>query len=164
MTVAVPEGRSELERLVDIDGNPALLDDTLYVVSYQGRLVAINISSGRLLWSRDISSYNSLAVDNSNLYVSDNDSTLWALDRFNGAIIWKQDKLALRSITAPVLYKQYIVVGDYAGYLHWITRQDGKIVARRKVSDQSVFVSPIVMDNLLFATDQLGMLVALRSD
>jgi len=163
MTVAVPEGRSELERLVDIDGDPVLMGDILYVVSYQGRLVAINISNGRLLWSRDISSYSGLAVDNNNLYISDNESTLWALDRFNGAIIWKQDKLKLRSLTAPVLYKEYIVVGDFAGYLHWITRLDGRIAARRKVSDQSVFVPPVVRDNILFTTDLQGMLVALES-
>ena len=164
MTVAVPEGRSELERLVDIDGDPVLMDDILYTASYQGRLVAINTSTGRLLWSRDLSSYNGLAIDEKYLYVSDNESTLWALDRFNGAIIWKQDKLHLRSITAPVLYKDYIVVGDFDGYLHWITRQEGVIVAHRKISDQSVFVPPVVKDNVLFATDQRGMLVALRSN
>jgi len=164
MTVAVPEGRSELERLVDIDGDPALMDDILYTASYHGRLVAINTSTARLQWSRDLSSHNGLAIDGKYLYISDNESTLWAIDRFNGAVMWKQDKLQLRSITAPVLYKDYIVVGDYDGYLHWITRQDGVIVARRKVSDTRVFVAPVVMDNLLFATDRKGMLIALSSD
>jgi len=164
MTVAVPEGRSELERLVDIDGDPVLMDDILYTASYHGRLVGINTSTGRLLWSRDLSSHNGLAVDRKYLYISDNESTLWAIDRFNGAIIWKQDKLQLRSITAPVLYKDYIVVGDYDGYLHWITRQDGVIVARRKVSNTGVFIPPIVMGKTLFATDQKGMLIALRSE
>lgn len=164
ITVAVPEGRSELERLVDIDGDPVLMDDILYTASYQGRLVAINASTGRLLWSRDLSSYNGLALDRQYLYVSDNESTLWALDRLNGTIIWKQDELHLRSITAPVLYKDYIVVGDFDGYLHWITRREGVVVAHRKITDKSVFVPPVVMDNILFATDQKGMLIALRSD
>lgn len=164
MTVAVPEGRSELERLVDIDGDPVLMDDILYVASYHGRLVAVSASTGRLLWSRDLSSHSGLAIDNKYLYVSDNESTLWAIDRFNGAIIWKQDKLQLRSVTAPVLYKDYIVVGDFDGYLHWVSRQEGVIAARRKVSDTGVFVPPVVMNNILFATDQAGMLTALVSD
>jgi len=164
MTVAIPEGRSELERLVDIDGDPVLKDDILYTASYQGRLVAVNASTGRLLWSRDLASHTGLAVDKDYLYISDNESTLWALDRFNGAIIWKQDKLKLRSVTAPVLYKDYVVIGDFAGYLHWITRQEGEIVARRKVSDIGILVPPIVMDHVLFATDQKGMLVALMSN
>jgi outer membrane protein assembly factor BamB len=103
-------------------------------------------------------------MDDQFLYISDNESTIWALDRFNGAIIWKQDKLQLRSLTTPVVYRDYLVVGDFDGYLHWINRHNGEIVARRKVSDESVFVPAVVMDDILYVTDQLGMLIALRGD
>lgn len=164
MTVAVPEGRSELERLVDIDGDPVLKDDIFYTASYQGRLVAINTATGRLLWSRDLSSHTGLAINKDYLYVSDNDSTLWALDRFNGAIIWKQDKFQQRSITAPVPYKDYIVVGDFAGYLHWLTQKEGRIVARRKISDLALLAPPVVGGDILFASDEKGMVAALRAD
>lgn len=164
VTVAVPEGRSELERLVDIDGDPVLEDDIFYAASYHGRLVAINTSTGRLLWSRDLSSHSGLAIDDQFLYISDNESTIWALDRFNGAIIWKQDKLQQRSLTTPVIYRDYLVVGDFDGYLHWINRHNGEIVARNKVSDKSVFVPAVVMDDIVYVTDQLGMLIALRSN
>jgi len=48
--VAIPQGRSELERIVDIDGGLLMSGGTLYVTSYQGRMAALEMESGRVLW------------------------------------------------------------------------------------------------------------------
>lgn len=180
--VAIPHGRTELERMVDIDGDPVVVGDTIYVASYQGRVAAVQLDSGRLLWARDVSSYAGIAVDDKKVYVSDATGQVWALDRYSGATLWKQDKLLHRYLTAPAVYGAYVVVGDLDGYLHWMSRDDGRLVARIRISEpddvfallepstgddryverRDVLAPPVVADNLLMAVDRRGVLAAYR--
>lgn len=132
--VAIPQGRTELERMVDIDGTPVVKGNIIYVTSYHGRVAAIQLDSGRMLWARDISSYLGLAVDDKKVYVSDASGQVWALDRFAGATLWKQDKLLRRYLTAPTLYRGDVVVGDYAGYVHFLSGADGRLRARVRIN------------------------------
>jgi len=160
--VAVPRGSTELERMVDIDADPLLVDNTIYVTSYQGRTVAVDMLQGKLLWEKPLSSYAGLGVDFDKLYVSDSNSHIWALDRSTGEKWWKQDKLEARQVTAPVSLGNYVVVGDIEGYLHWMRRKDGEFVARYRMGKASIFVPPLVVDDILIAYDSRGKIVALR--
>lgn len=132
-TISVPRGRNEIERLIDIDAQPVVKDGVIYVVAYQGRLAAVKIDSGRTMWVRDISSYAGMIIDSNKIYISDSDGRLWALDRFNGATIWKQEDLLRRSLSRPAFQGRYLVVGDFNGYLHWMTREDGHLTARTQL-------------------------------
>jgi len=181
-TVAVAHGRSELQRIVDIDGDPVIRGNTVYVASYQGRVAAVQLDSGRMLWARDISSYAGLTVDDKKVYVTDASGDVWALDRYAGATLWKQDKLKRRQLTAPVLDGKYVVVGDYAGYLHWLSTNDGHRVARTRVSGpdavfrriepdfdafkypqpRGVLATPLISDNMVIAIDRRGVFSAYR--
>ncbi|TGO02438.1 hypothetical protein PN36_25250 [Candidatus Thiomargarita nelsonii] len=160
--VAVPRGSTELERMVDIDADPLLVDDTIYVTSYHGRTVAIDLLQAKLLWEKPLSSYAGLGVDLDNLYVSDTKSHIWALERSTGEKWWKQEKLEARNITAPVNIGNYVVVGDLEGYLHWMRRKDGQFVARYRMGKASIFVPPLVVHDILVAYDSQGEIVALR--
>lgn len=131
--IAVPRGRNEIERLIDIDAQPVVKDDVIYTVTFQGRLAAVKIDSGRILWVRDISSYAGMILDSNKIYISDSDSRLWALDRFNGATVWKQEKLLRRGLSRPTFQGRYLIVGDFNGYLHWVAREDGHMLARTKL-------------------------------
>jgi outer membrane protein assembly factor BamB len=133
--IADPKGRTELERMVDIDVQPVVIEDVVYVVTYQGRLATVQLQSGRMMWARDISSYSGIALDPYRVYVSDVESQVWALNRFTGATLWRQDKLLRRAITGPVLQGPYLVVADYDGYVHWLKREDGRIIARKRVNE-----------------------------
>lgn len=162
--VAVPRGRTELERMVDIDADPLLVDDTIYVTSYHGRTVALDLVQGKPLWEKTLSSYAGLGVDSDYLYVSDTKSHIWALDRDSGDNWWKQEKLQARNVTAPVSIIDYVVVGDLEGYLHWMRRKDGRFVARYRMGNASIFVPPLVVGDILVAYDSRGEIVALRPD
>lgn len=133
--VAVSRGRSEIERLVDIDSTPRVFDNMVYTVTYQGQVAALTLESGQIVWSREASSYVDIAVDEGHVYFSDNSGELWALDRTSGATLWRQDKLHGRATTAPALLGDYVAVGDFQGYLHWMTRADGRFVARVRMDD-----------------------------
>jgi outer membrane protein assembly factor BamB len=160
--IATPSGRTELDRIVDIDADPILYKDIVYVTSYQGRTVAIDLVRGKLLWEKKSSSYSGLAIDSEYLYISDSNSYITAMDRFSGKLVWKQEKLKARAITTPVLINDYIVVGDLEGYLHWMKREDGKFVTRHQIDNASIKVAPMVLDDTLVAISSDGKIVALQ--
>lgn len=134
-TVAPPEGRSPIERMVDIDGMIGIGRNVLYAVTYQGQIAQIEPQQGDIRWSRSMSSYAGLSVDGRRVYVTDADSHVRALDPDSGTTLWRQEKLAHRRLTAPVPVPgtDYLVVADFDGYAHVLTRGDGRIVARRRV-------------------------------
>ncbi|VAW70529.1 Outer membrane protein YfgL, lipoprotein component of the protein assembly complex (forms a complex with YaeT, YfiO, and NlpB) [hydrothermal vent metagenome] len=156
--VASAGGRSELERLVDIDGHSVIVDDTLYIASYQGKAVAIDIRKGQVIWSRKLSTYTGVEYASSGLYLGDDKDHIWALDSANGATLWKQEKLQARRITRPVVMGKTIVVADFEGYLHWLSAFDGHFLARVETDDSGVIVPPIVHNGRLYVITRDGEL------
>lgn len=162
VSAAIPAGRTDLERLVDIDGGMILMGRILYAVTYQGKLVAINAMEGKLVWSKEMSSYAGIAADERQVYVTDSDSNVWAVDRFTGSKLWKQDKLAYRKLTAPVSVGEYLLVGDYDGYVHVLSQLDGSIVGRDRVDSDGFFVQPQISADVIYIYGNGGQLSALR--
>lgn len=162
-SIAEPRGRTELERLVDISGEPTLADGILYVASFQGHVAAVEINSGQVLWEHDVSSHAGLEVDTRRVYVSNDQSDVLALARRDGEALWKQGNLHARAITAPVVYGDYVVVGDYQGYLHWLSRDDGRFMARVRVDSDGIIATPTVANDTLYVSGKSGVLTALRA-
>jgi outer membrane protein assembly factor BamB len=160
VALTVPQGRSEIQRLVDIDGQSELYGRILYVASYQGRIAAIDVTRGQFLWARPFSTHTGVSVDTDAVYSSDDRSHIWALDRNNGATLWKQDKLQARDVTLPVIYKDFLVVGDLQGYVHVMSRFDGRFVARTQVDTDGILVPPVVDGDRLLVLTRDGDLVA----
>lgn len=161
-SIAIPKGRTEIDRLVDVDADPVIVGDTVYAVSYQGKLAIIDLRSGNLGWARDMSSYTGLAVDFSKIYVTDADSKVWALSRDNGASVWKQEDLHNRALTAPTLFGDYVVVGDFEGYLHLLSTYDGHITGRIRVDRKGIAARPVVIDDVLYVYGKSGELAAYK--
>ncbi len=130
MALSVPAGRSEIQRLVDIDGDAYLYGRVLYAASFQGRVAAIDVERGQFLWARDFSTHTGVILDEKTLYSSDEHGNVWALDRLNGATVWKQEKLAYRKLTRPTIIGDYLAVGDFEGYIHLLSKYDGHFIAR----------------------------------
>ncbi len=162
-TVSMPTGRSELDRIADIDGEIVYLDDVVYAVNFNGRAVAVDMVTGRMKWARDMSSHAGLGVDESRVYVVDEDSSIWALDRTSGATLWRQDKLLYRSLTAPVAMGDHIVVGDFKGYVHWLSKKDGQLAGRYKVSGDAIECTPFIAGQYAYVFAQDGSFEVLQS-
>jgi len=162
-SIAIPRGRTELDRLVDIDADPVVKNDTVYVVTYQGQLASVDLNSGRVMWSRDMSSEIGLDVDTGNaVYVTDHDGYVWSIQDGSGDALWRQTRLLRRQVTAPSIAGRYIVVGDLEGYVHWIARNDGRFVARQQVSDGPILSQPLVINDIVYITAADGRLTAIR--
>jgi len=157
-SISAPSGRTEVERMVDLDGKLAADGSMAYVATYHGRVAAVDVDSGRIRWARDVPSYAGVAIDRERVYVSDSNSHVWALNRDNGASVWKQDKLARRQVTAPAVIGDYLVVGDLEGYVHWIHRADGHFVARKRVGSEPILATPVVDGGRVYVLGSGGAL------
>jgi len=160
--VAQPQGRSEIERLIDVDVPVLISGRILLAAAYQGKIVAVNLESGRLLWSRDISTYSALAADADNVYMGDVRGHVVALDLRSGSTVWKQEKLALRRLSAPAVTGNAVAVADFEGYVHWLAREDGRFLARARAARAAVLAAPIADGATLYVYTQNGYLSALR--
>lgn len=163
-TIAQSRGRSELERMVDLDGDPLVLweEGTVYAASFQGRLVGLDLLRGKGFWATDLSSNKALAYHGDTLFASDEESNVWAFDRRSGNSLWRQDKLIGRRLTAPVLFRDAIVVGDLEGYLHWLALDDGRLLDRHRLDDTPIEADPIRLNDTLYVMSRGGRLAAYR--
>jgi outer membrane protein assembly factor BamB len=161
-SVGVPRGRNEIERLVDVDAQPLINGGVLYAAAYQSKVVALDLESGGLLWTRDVSTYSDLAVDAHNLYLSDDKDQVVALDRRTGATVWQQDQLLYRRLTGPAVVGGYVVVVDFEGILHVMASEDGKLVGRHRVAGKSGVTEPVTDGHALYLLERDGTLSAVK--
>ncbi len=162
--VTTASGRTEIERLIDLDGQFLLRDGVIYVSSYQGNLAAISANNGQVIWSRQFSSFQAIEADSQALYLTDVSSHLWSIDRRTGSAFWKQDVLNARKITAPRLLGDRLVVADLDGYVHWFDKQDGRLLARSNPHQHRHLAQPIVVDDRVMVLDSSNQLTALTID
>lgn len=159
--VAIPTGRTELERMVDVDGRLMLKGGVLYVVAFQGRAAGLDEQTGGFLWQRDASSYVGVAQGFGTAYVSLADGQVESIDERSGAAVWTNDKLLRRQLSGPAVFSSYVAVGDMEGYLHVLSQVDGRFVARTRIDSAGVRVQPLVVGGWMYAFGNDGKLVAL---
>ncbi len=156
-SIAYASGPSDVERLVDIDADPIVENNVVYLASYQGYVGALSLSDGQFIWRKPGSVYKNMVLSGNTLYITDSHDVIWSIDKRNGQVNWKQTGLKARILTEPALIKNDLVVGDKTGYLHFIDAQTGEIIARSKVS-AGVSISPSVVGRKLFVLTDNGML------
>jgi outer membrane protein assembly factor BamB len=160
--VAQSEGRTELERLVDIDGEMGGTASEIFATTYRGQVGALATDTGRQGWSREMSSYGGLALSGDTLYLTDADGSVWALDARSGASMWQQDALAHRWLSSPAVAGGYVVVGDFEGYVHVLSPEDGSIAARTRVGDDPIRATPLAVGDTVYVANSDGTLAAIR--
>ncbi len=160
--VAQPEGRSELDRMADVDGTPVLEQATLFATSYKNSTVAIEAPSGRVLWQSPNGGPGRVGVAADKVVVSDRNGTVWGIDKTSGGGSWQQPALARRNLTSAAVQGDYAVVGDYDGYLHWLRLSDGQFAARARASRDALRGSPVVADGVLVVQSIDGDISAWR--
>jgi outer membrane protein assembly factor BamB len=138
--VGAPQGRTELERLVDITSQPLVLENAILAVGYQGKLALIDLRTGNDIWSKTASSLHSPMVSNGNIFLASANGDLVAMRGSDRRDLWTQDKLAWRQLTQPVPFDDYLVVGDFDGYLHVVSQKSGELVGQMKFDGDGIRV------------------------
>ncbi len=163
VSVAQPKGATEIERIADITSLPVVDGSLVYAVAYQGKVAAVDRATGRVAWSRDISSYTGLSAEGAKVFVSHAVSSIYALDYSTGKTFWRQGDLKQRRISAPLPIGNLIAVGDVEGYLHFLNREDGSFVARIQTDDAAAIMPQMlaVGSSIIIAQDRKGGIYAI---
>ncbi|WP_244267077.1 outer membrane protein assembly factor BamB, partial [Sodalis-like endosymbiont of Proechinophthirus fluctus] len=154
-------GATEIARIKDVQTTPVVVNGVVYALAYNGNLVALDLRSGQVIWSREIGSVTNLLVDGGRIYLVDQNDRVIAVDTQGGVTLWCQSDLQHRNLTSPVLYNGYIVTGDSEGYLHWINTDDGRFVAQQKVDSAGLLAIPIVAGDKLVVQAKNGEVYAI---
>jgi outer membrane protein assembly factor BamB len=156
--VSQPRGNTELERISDIISSPALDDEQVCAVAFQGRVACYGLAQGNLLWSKDVSSDKGMIIFHNFVYITNNNGAVLAMNKNNGSSFWKNEDLSLRQTSAPYAFGNYLMVGDYEGYLHVLSREDGSMVARVKTDGSAILTAPMELnDGVLVQTRDGGL-------
>jgi outer membrane protein assembly factor BamB len=161
--LATPHGRTELDRLVDVDSAVSIVGENVFATGFQGRTAMIALDSGQIWWAHDMSSYRGLAVDEENLFVTESDGTVVALRQRDGSEVWRNDKLKRRGLSTPAVTSTAIAVADFQGYLHWLDKQTGELVARERVAKFRVSNPPVAIKDTVVVLTDSGKLAAYRA-
>jgi len=159
--ISFPRGTSEIDRLADIDTDPLLVGNNIYVSSYQEVTHALDIQQQRIQWSADVSSFHTLAYDAAYLYISDKKGVVHQLDRSNGKKIWSQEGLRLSSVSAPISVGPYVLVADGDSALYVMDKRDGNYVGKHKLGSKTIVGEPIVDSDTIYFIDSSGKLQSL---
>lgn len=162
--VSPPQGRTELDRLVDLDSAIRAAGDDIFVVGFQGRAAMLARESGQIWWAKELSSYRGFGMDDDNLYISTASGGVVAYRRRDGGPVWEQlTALRLRGLTAPEVDGGAVVVGDFEGYLHWLDKTTGALIGRVKTGGDRITNAPLVAGGRVYVQTDSGKLVAYKS-
>ncbi len=161
-SIAYANGSSDVERLVDIDADPIIRGDIVYLASYQGYIGALSLTDGQFIWRKAGSVYKNMTVDNSTLYITDSNDVLWAINRNDGKVKWKQLALKGRGLTEPTLLGNRLVVGDKSGFLHVLSTSSGEFLARKALIG-AIDISPAISGNNIYVMTANGNLSKLTA-
>lgn len=160
--VAEPEGRSELDRMADVDGTPVLDGSVLYATSYKTRTMAIDAPNGRPLWAAGHGGAGRPALAPDRVIVTEPGGAVFALDLQTGSALWQQPALARRNVTGAAVSGDYAVVADFDGYVHWLRLDNGEFAARMRAGRDAVRAAPVAADGLVLVQNVDGRLTAYR--
>lgn len=160
VSVALPKGSTELERVTDISGDPALLGREVCAAAYQGRVACYELSSGNQIWGRPMSSLNGIGLDARYAYLADDRGAVYSLDRSTGQSLWKQDRLAYRELTQPLPLGGEIAFGDLQGFVHFVARDSGAFLARVPTDGSRILAAPLRLPNGMLVQTLNGGLFA----
>src|SRR5882757_2686787 len=162
-TVSPPHGKTELERMDDVDSTVRVSGPDVYAVGFQGRISMLALDTGQTWWSHDASSFRALGLDDNSIYVSTSDGDVVALRRRTGTEIWRQKALAHRRLSAAVETDSAIVTADYQGYVHWLDKATGALAARASTGKVRISNTPVVAGNLVLVVNDTGKITAFRA-
>ncbi|MES2674379.1 MAG: outer membrane protein assembly factor BamB [Pseudomonadota bacterium] len=158
--IAMPKGRSELDRMVDIHASPLMKDGIIYVGTYQGRITALSRGTGGSVWGQDGSTTETMAAGEDKLFVAQSDGKITAFNLTSGEVVWQNEKLLRRGLGGPQIFGNYIALVDFKGYMHVLKQSDGELAERTRI-DSSGVGAPLLTDGqILYVYDNEGDLTA----
>jgi outer membrane protein assembly factor BamB len=160
--VSYPKGVTEVERINDVTGAPGLVGAQTCAVTFQGKLGCFDANTGKPDWERNYSSNSGLAQDDSIVATGDDWSVVNAFRATDGTPLWKNDKLKNRDVSVPYILGRAVVVGDYKGFVHFLSADNGELVGRMPTDGSAITAAPVLAGNTLVVQTKDGDLYGFR--
>lgn len=160
--VSYPKGVTEVERINDVTGPPTLVGSETCAVTFQGQIGCFDANSGRAVWEKAFSGTSGLAQDDRTVVAADDWSVVSSFDVSNGSPLWHNDKLKNRELGVPFILGRAAVFGDYQGYVHFLSADDGTLVARMKTDGSRISAAPVLAGDTLVVLTNDGDLYGYR--
>jgi outer membrane protein assembly factor BamB len=160
--VALPSSPDAVSSMVDITANPIEDNNAIFTVAYHGNLMAISVTNGSVLWAQEVSSFETPAIGSVRVAVTDETGRVIVYDEASGQELWEQKDFLYRFISPPAILNNWVIVGDYDGYVHFMSLNDGSPLARIHVSSAGIRAQPIIYGNTIIITTESGRIVALQ--
>lgn len=158
--ISQPKGSTEIAKLSDVNTTPIIEQNIVYAIGYNGNLAALDLSNGQIIWKKTLGSTNSFTINKEHIFVVDQDDNIYSLAKNGGAVIWKQSDLLHRQLTDPLIFNDYIVVGDFEGFLYLLDINSGEVISKTQVSSSGLAAKPIIADNKIIVQAKNGNVYA----
>lgn len=158
--ISQPKGSTEIAKLSDVNTTPIIEQNIVYAIGYNGNLAALDLSNGQIIWKKTLGSTNSFTINKEHIFVVDQDDNIYSLAKNGGSVIWKQSDLLHRQLTDPLIFNDYIVVGDFEGFLYLLDINSGEIISKTQVSSSGLAAKPIIADNKIIVQAKNGNVYA----
>lgn len=155
-SLASPRGTNDVERLVDLVSPVSRLGDVVCVRAFQASVGCVNTARGATVWTKPSSGSVGVHGDDRWVYSAESDGKVVAWRRDNGERAWTSDKLLHRGLTAPLSAGRSVVVGDSAGFVHLLSREDGSLVNRLTTDGSAVAAAPVLAGRTLVVVTRNG--------
>ncbi len=160
--IAIAKGSTDLARIIDVDATPIVQNGTIFAIAYNGQLVSMELRTGRIIWKRDYASFRSMTLVNGIIYLVDTTGKVYAIDAASGTENWSQSVLNKHLVTGPAVYKEYVVVGDSEGNLHWFSRENGEYLARHEYDGSGFYAEAVTTPDFLVVQTRNGEIEVIR--
>jgi outer membrane protein assembly factor BamB len=160
--IAIAKGSTDLARIIDVDATPIVQNGTIFAIAYNGQLVSMELRTGRIIWKRDYASFRSMTLVNGIIYLVDTTGKVYAIDAASGTENWSQSVLNKHLVTGPAVYKEYVVVGDSEGNLHWFSRESGEYLARHEYDGSGFYAEAVTTPDFLVVQTRNGEIEVIR--
>ena len=158
--ISFVEGSSELENLLDADSSPVFANQLIFATNYQGNLTAFDLAQKRPVWNSKASSFHSPVIGQGMIMVIQDDGSIISFSSSNLAPSWVSEEYKIRDLSNGEIFENYMLVGDFEGYLHLLNPMTGRTVGRKKVSGNPI-KSLVTYGGLAYTIDQDSNLVAI---
>jgi outer membrane protein assembly factor BamB len=147
---------NDIERLVDLVGRVSRDGDVVCARAFQANVGCVNAARGNLVWTKPASGAQGVHGDDRRIFGTESDGVVQAWRRTDGERAWTTDALRYRSLTAPQVVGRSIAIGDFAGIVHLLSREDGSLLNRLTTDGSPIAAAPVLVGNTLVAVTRNG--------
>ena len=154
--IATARGINDVERLVDLVGRVSRVGSNVCARAFQAAVGCVDATRGTVAWTQKSSGFEGIHGDDASVFGTEGDGKVVAWRRDSGQKAWSSELLLHRGLTAPLALGRSVVIGDSAGFVHLLSREDGSLLTRVPTDGSAIVAAPVAAGNTLVVVTRNG--------